>query len=497
MPFAPNRQQTVRKATLDYPEAWAKAQTAGDDGSFIRIAARLLFEENPRFGLNGKRGTTDISQDAICYTTPDGSGAGGVEIYDIIAGHGAPGARAAWQDVTQATIDAGTVGRWFQPPPLPGPTPEPPPPPPPPPGGDEILDKPLQYLWFRDNFLRIQDAIDRWYRDHRGMIGAPTTALAHIIWRATREHERWGKTLREVLQASWPISTEPPAPPVIPPQPGALPSLLEIPVQDRVGNFLYPEANYFPPAAAIKGQEAFKRMCQWNKDHGYKLVLINWEQTHWGASRGKPEWTGPQQYNFRTDTGVQTFIRFLRMAHEEYGLWPVVGLFEQDTVRSRDWSKIDNMARKYIPLLNDHCVAFWDTWEIDEALSREDEHKRFASIVDKYATKPHGLHYTDIGEERPWYGPTAPSYWKDMPCDLIWAQYGFGTPSPPENKIEYRTNQLVGYVKDSRRQIKVVMAEASIWGPNFWMPGPGHSLAEAGERGKAGMRGGAIARMNG
>jgi hypothetical protein len=110
------------------------------DHAFTDAVATLLEREDPRWGRNGKRGNpNDPSHDAIAWRMP--SGPGGVAILDIIAAAGSPEARPAWQDVTQATIDAGTVGAWVAPsgvlpaclsggpvPPLPGEPPMPMPP---------------------------------------------------------------------------------------------------------------------------------------------------------------------------------------------------------------------------------------------------------------------------------------------------------------------------------------------------------------------------------
>jgi len=140
MAYAPKRTDIVRQTAERYPAAWAKAQTPNDNGEFIRLVAYYLWLSDIRFGLNGKRGTHDISLDAVAYKTPDGSGAGGVEIIDVIASHGASSAHAHWLDQTAATVAKGEVGRWFLPPP---PRDEPPSPLPPP-GGD--LEERIQAL---------------------------------------------------------------------------------------------------------------------------------------------------------------------------------------------------------------------------------------------------------------------------------------------------------------------------------------------------------------
>ncbi len=173
----------------------------------------------------------------------------------------------------------------------------------------------------------------------------------------------------------------------------------------------------------------------------------------------------------------------------------MVGLFEQNTIEDRNWSDIERKAKTYIPRLNPWVVAFWDTWEVNEVAGVEDHH-RLEDIIDEHTTKPHGLHFTGFKSEFPWYNQdgSAVDYWKRNKSRVVWMQYGFDTEI---DKIQFRTGQLRKILDEAGRNQKVVMAEGSIWGPNFWMDGPGHSLDEAAQRGKAGMNGGAIARMNG
>jgi hypothetical protein len=84
------------------------------DHEFTDAVFSRLHAKDPRWGRNGKRGNVnDLSHDAGAWRMP--SGPGGVAIVDIIAAAGGPDARPAWQDVTQATIAAGTVGAWVAP----------------------------------------------------------------------------------------------------------------------------------------------------------------------------------------------------------------------------------------------------------------------------------------------------------------------------------------------------------------------------------------------
>ncbi len=134
---APNRADVVARVDRACP---GLVQT---DHAFTDTVASVLHLEDSRWGRNGKRGNpADLSHDAIAYRDP--AGPGGVTIVDIIAAAGSPDARPAWQDVTAATVAAGTIGAWVAPSgSLPrcigGVTPPPPPPPPPPPDLTDVL----------------------------------------------------------------------------------------------------------------------------------------------------------------------------------------------------------------------------------------------------------------------------------------------------------------------------------------------------------------------
>jgi hypothetical protein len=77
---------------------------------------RKRFQSN-RWGLNWKRGNVgDLSQDIVnYYNGPTGGNmrnATSVRIYDIVGGHCGPRPTANWQDQTDATRNAGAIGRW-------------------------------------------------------------------------------------------------------------------------------------------------------------------------------------------------------------------------------------------------------------------------------------------------------------------------------------------------------------------------------------------------
>ena len=151
-PIAPNCQRIVDALARDYPKEFAdchKPDLGERAWAFIRRVAWVLHSTvDVRFGLNGKRGAAnDPSMDAVSFRNP-ASLAGGVEIIDVVAGAGGGNASPAWQDVTDATVRAGTIGLYIQPEPVKTTTPPPvviTPPPQPPSGecacnvtGDEI-----------------------------------------------------------------------------------------------------------------------------------------------------------------------------------------------------------------------------------------------------------------------------------------------------------------------------------------------------------------------
>jgi hypothetical protein len=69
-----------------------------------------------RWGYNGKRGNpNDPSLDVAAYNwgnQPD-EGTTNVYIIDLVGGHCGDNATAGWNDVTQITLNAGTIGRWI------------------------------------------------------------------------------------------------------------------------------------------------------------------------------------------------------------------------------------------------------------------------------------------------------------------------------------------------------------------------------------------------
>jgi hypothetical protein len=100
-----------------FPAAWACAHTgAGCSTDWIIKAACELHRVDARFGLNGKRGGSDLSQDVIAWrgagVQPDVNG-GMLQLYDVIRCAG--GAANCAPSIAWDFIDNTTQGRWVDP----------------------------------------------------------------------------------------------------------------------------------------------------------------------------------------------------------------------------------------------------------------------------------------------------------------------------------------------------------------------------------------------
>jgi hypothetical protein len=79
-----------------------------------RAIYRRLRARDPRWGLNSKRGNVgDMSQDVVDSFWAEGDPEGRTEVHiiDVIGDH-CGAARPAFTDVTEATREGGTIGRW-------------------------------------------------------------------------------------------------------------------------------------------------------------------------------------------------------------------------------------------------------------------------------------------------------------------------------------------------------------------------------------------------
>lgn len=89
---------------------------AGGNFNFMNKVVDVLRTYDTRWGFNGKRGNPeDPSQDAVAYHWGSGPDEGSIDVYivDVIGGHCGPVPGPSWNDVTEATIRGGTIGRWI------------------------------------------------------------------------------------------------------------------------------------------------------------------------------------------------------------------------------------------------------------------------------------------------------------------------------------------------------------------------------------------------
>lgn len=115
----PNERARVEQYKRENPNTFACAHTPAPCGfNFIKVVACKLNPEPSTgpWGLNGKRGTSDLSWDALNYRGAgngvDAFNGGPVQVIDVIARAGAPDASVTWiafSDPQEAS------GRWIQP----------------------------------------------------------------------------------------------------------------------------------------------------------------------------------------------------------------------------------------------------------------------------------------------------------------------------------------------------------------------------------------------
>lgn len=449
VPTAPNRLGFVQQVAAEMPAAFKNAARSDE---FIRILAkRLHFGSDARFGLNGKRGTDEVSRDAVSFIAP-GSPAGGVEIIDVIVGSKGPNPEPQWSDATQATVDAGTIGKWIDPvadrptPPPPAP-PMPPPPPPPIPGtGDgplaasrALVLTPGQgdYPAFLDHAVFIEAAaVEQFNRSKRGSRRFSTGDWGHFLFRMSgHEILRWARedpggdlerhgmtgplTVGKLLDMTWPIDV------AVPSLPPAL-SLLELAEPQR-GNFLHAAEFYFPPHVWVASEAELRRWLQWNKDQGYTFVLAMMEQTHWGIAEGRdPKWTKPEigvtplvytghQFPvYGWTNNLDELIRRITIARAEYGLGVVCSLWEQERIEF-DLETAIRETPRVVAALDPHVIAFRNSWEINEVLDTDDQHL-LNNLIGDVATKPSGPHFASF--------MPSDDYWQhSYRAALLWHQY--------------------------------------------------------------------------
>jgi hypothetical protein len=91
-------------------------QEHGGSWAFLDAVVDTLRTYDTRWGYNGKRGNAnDPSMDVVTYHHGPGPDAGSTAVYiiDVVAGHCGPSPSPAWIDVTDATYNGGSTGRWI------------------------------------------------------------------------------------------------------------------------------------------------------------------------------------------------------------------------------------------------------------------------------------------------------------------------------------------------------------------------------------------------
>jgi hypothetical protein len=109
----------VQQVASEFPELLqGSCVDQGGNNEFLFEVVRRLRMQDDRWGLNWKRGVIgDMSQDVVDYHYAEGVSEESTDVYiiDMIGGHcpeDGSSPQPAWIDVTQATIDGGTVGMW-------------------------------------------------------------------------------------------------------------------------------------------------------------------------------------------------------------------------------------------------------------------------------------------------------------------------------------------------------------------------------------------------
>ena len=109
----------VEQVAAEFPELLqGSCVPQGGNNEFLFEVVRRLRMQDDRWGLNWKRGVIgDMSQDVVDYHYGEGTSEESMDVYiiDMIGGHcpeDGSSPQPAWIDVTQATLDGGTVGMW-------------------------------------------------------------------------------------------------------------------------------------------------------------------------------------------------------------------------------------------------------------------------------------------------------------------------------------------------------------------------------------------------
>ena len=107
----------VQDVAAQFPNALRNScQDEGGSWEFMDRVVDALRSHDTRWGYNGKRGNAnDPSKDVVDYnysSDPD-EGTTNVYIIDTIGGHCGSNPSPVWNDVTDVTVNSGTIGRWI------------------------------------------------------------------------------------------------------------------------------------------------------------------------------------------------------------------------------------------------------------------------------------------------------------------------------------------------------------------------------------------------
>ena len=112
----PDMSKVVQSVAASNPSLLQNScQDSGGSWAFMDKVVDTLRTYDTRWGYNGKRGnTSDPSKDVVDYNYGSQRDEGTTEVYiiDIINGHCGATPSAGWNDVTDVTINSGTIGKW-------------------------------------------------------------------------------------------------------------------------------------------------------------------------------------------------------------------------------------------------------------------------------------------------------------------------------------------------------------------------------------------------
>jgi hypothetical protein len=112
----PNMFAIVQQMAAQHPDALRNScQHNGGTWEFMDRVVNALRMHDTRWGYNWKRGVVgDPSLDVVAYHWGSGPDEGSTSVYiiDVIVGHCGSDPSAGWGDVTDVTLESGSIGRW-------------------------------------------------------------------------------------------------------------------------------------------------------------------------------------------------------------------------------------------------------------------------------------------------------------------------------------------------------------------------------------------------